>query len=321
MSDARPPGIRIQRPYSTEDEFVRGDGLAIGRLGMILLGAPERPIGGSIRFEIVLSSGEPVFRGEGRIIAYRSHNNGRDGLEVRFTRLDSRSKAIIDRVLNMRRSGTLIPAMTLAPPPTRPSFEAPPPSSLTTDDVTIVTDTEVASVESSKTPNDDSSSAPDSAVLSTTIVSILGVPAPSAEIIESQRPTHNTEPPVSKSGIDDETTIVQPMSQAPTSIARRILADRLAEPSRLPWPAAQSKPASQPATKPASQSATKPASQPAPEPTLAVDVRQGIAGHVFECDVAEALARLRSRSGAWVCPAGVDEALCRLRGMARAERC
>ena len=51
MSDPRPMGMRIQRPYQTEEEFIHGDGLTIGRTGMILLGAPARPPGIIIRFE------------------------------------------------------------------------------------------------------------------------------------------------------------------------------------------------------------------------------------------------------------------------------
>jgi hypothetical protein len=110
VADQRPIGMRITRPYVSEDEFLLGDGLAIGRLGMILIGAPPRPPGITVRFEIVLSDGNPVFRGEGRVVAHRVHPNGRKGLEVRFTRLDSHSKAVVDRVLELRRSGSLAPA-------------------------------------------------------------------------------------------------------------------------------------------------------------------------------------------------------------------
>ena len=118
MSQPRPAGIRIQRPYDTDDEFIRGDGLAIGRLGMILIGAPKRPPGITIRFEVVLRSGDAVFRGEGRVVAHRVHSNGREGLEIRFTRLDSRSKGLVEQVLTLRRTGALAPA-SMPPPPMR----------------------------------------------------------------------------------------------------------------------------------------------------------------------------------------------------------
>lgn len=106
----RPIGLRIPRPYDTEDDFIRGDGLAIGRLGMILIGAPARPPGITVRFEVMLKNGEAVFRGEGRVVAHRVHANGREGLEVRFTRLDSRSKTLVEQVLKLRKSGLLTPA-------------------------------------------------------------------------------------------------------------------------------------------------------------------------------------------------------------------
>jgi hypothetical protein len=115
VSQPRPVGIRIQRPYDTDEEFIRGDGLAIGRLGMILIGAPKRPPGITIRFEVVLRSGDAVFRGEGRVVAHRVHANGREGLEIRFTRLDSRSKGLVEQVLTLRRTGALAPASM--PPP------------------------------------------------------------------------------------------------------------------------------------------------------------------------------------------------------------
>ena len=110
MPEPQLTGIRIQRPFDTEAEFIRNDGLAIGRLGMIVMGAPQRVPGITVRFEILLAGGEPVFRGEGRVVAYRVHGNGREGLEVRFTRLDSKSKAIVDQVLSLRRSGVLTSA-------------------------------------------------------------------------------------------------------------------------------------------------------------------------------------------------------------------
>ena len=120
MAKPRPVGMRIPRPYASEQEFIRGDGLAIGRLGMILIGAPKRPPGITIRFEVMLQNGEPVFRGEGRVVAHRVHANGREGLEIRFTRLDSHSKTLVEQVLKLRRSGALTPLSATDPPPAKP---------------------------------------------------------------------------------------------------------------------------------------------------------------------------------------------------------
>jgi len=133
VAQPRPIGMRIPRPYDTEEDFIRGDGLAIGRLGMILIGAPKRPPGITIRFEVLLRNDQPVFRGEGRVVAHRVHGNGREGLEIRFTRLDSRSKALVEQVLKLRRSGALTPLSTPLPddeaeqPPAKAVVSKPPP--------------------------------------------------------------------------------------------------------------------------------------------------------------------------------------------------
>jgi hypothetical protein len=116
LSEPRPIGMRIPRPYATEEEFIQGDGLAIGRMGMILIGAPARPPGIVVRFELLLKGGEPVFRGEGKVVAHRVHANGRQGLEVRFTRLDKHSKALVERVLALRKTGALTPAASPGAP-------------------------------------------------------------------------------------------------------------------------------------------------------------------------------------------------------------
>jgi hypothetical protein len=90
---------------------------------MILIGAPKRPPGVTIRFEVLLRSGDPVFRGEGRVVAHRIHSNGREGLEIRFTRLDSRSKALVEQVLELRKTGNLAPASMPPPPLASPALE------------------------------------------------------------------------------------------------------------------------------------------------------------------------------------------------------
>lgn len=126
MTEPRPIGMRIPRPYSTEEEFIQGDGLAIGRMGMILIGAPARPPGIVVRFELLLRNGEAVFRGEGKVVAHRMHSNGRQGLEVRFTRLDKHSKALVEKVLELRKAGAIAPAPSAGVPDLAESSGEPP---------------------------------------------------------------------------------------------------------------------------------------------------------------------------------------------------
>jgi hypothetical protein len=141
--------MRITRPYATEKDFIHGDGLAIGRRGMILIGAPERPPGIIIRFELVLNDGTPVFRGEGKVVAFRVHSNGRHGLEVRFTNLDGHARALVEHVTELRRNGELtpVPSMVqmadLTPMPQDAPVSSPEPSLASSPSIGLADDVQV----------------------------------------------------------------------------------------------------------------------------------------------------------------------------------
>src|SRR5262245_50952525 len=101
----RIPFIRITRPYGSENEFIEGDFGWVGRTTLILPGGPARAAGELVRFEVVLTTGAPVLRGEGHVVAHHMPGGPRPaGLEVRYTRVDARSKIILDRV-RARRTG------------------------------------------------------------------------------------------------------------------------------------------------------------------------------------------------------------------------
>lgn len=98
-----PVTIRITRPYGSDNEFIDGDFAWIGRSTIILPHSPARNTGEIIRFEVVLTSGAPVFRGEGSVVAHHPPGGAKPpGLEVRFTRIDARSKLILDKVRERR---------------------------------------------------------------------------------------------------------------------------------------------------------------------------------------------------------------------------
>ena len=126
----RPPTtLRITRPWATEKEFVEGDIAYLGRTAILLPGAPAREPGTLIRFEIVLAGGQPVFRGEGNVVAHHLPGGAKPpGLEVRFTRIDARSKLILDRVRERRtsltRQGSLPPPALVSQGP--PAGSVPP---------------------------------------------------------------------------------------------------------------------------------------------------------------------------------------------------
>jgi hypothetical protein len=140
--EVKPPvAIRITRPYAGEDEYLEREFDTITRTSVVLVGAQSRPQGVILRFEVVLTSGVSVLRGEGRVVAFKpSAYGGEPGLTLRFTRLDSKSKALVDRAAALReariRAGTPqnqgmrgnpppVPGSTLDGPPASPSFLAP----------------------------------------------------------------------------------------------------------------------------------------------------------------------------------------------------
>ena len=129
-----PPTLRITRPWASEKEFIEADLAYLGRTAILLPGAAAREPGELIRFEIVLASGAPVFRGEGHVVAHHAPGGAKPaGLEVRFTRIDARSKLILDRVRERRtalvRSGSIPPpALVSQAPPAGASSQPPPPA-------------------------------------------------------------------------------------------------------------------------------------------------------------------------------------------------
>lgn len=136
-SPSPPVAIRITRPYTTEDEFLEQELESLSRTSVTLLGAQPRPQGVVLRFELVLSSGHVLMRGEGRVVGFRPNmHQGLGGLTLRFTRLDTRSKALVDKATLVRErrrpSGrpdaeSPVPPQALEPPrPSLPSLPSQP---------------------------------------------------------------------------------------------------------------------------------------------------------------------------------------------------
>lgn len=124
--NTKPVGIRIVRPYQTDDEFLSNELETVGKTSVILIGAHPRPTGVILRFEVTLASGATVLRGEGRVLGHKeSAFRGQPGLSLRFTRLDPKSKALVDRAAAMREAR--LSGSSLPPPPRAPAPEPPPP--------------------------------------------------------------------------------------------------------------------------------------------------------------------------------------------------
>jgi hypothetical protein len=123
--------FRLKRPYASEDELVAGDAHGIRKSGMLLFGAAPRPVGLIVRFEVALRDGTPVFRGEGKVVAYHPAapppSDQPAALQVKFTRLDPRGKAIVDRAVsqNEGRPPSPVRSPLSLPPPPSPSDSGP----------------------------------------------------------------------------------------------------------------------------------------------------------------------------------------------------
>ncbi len=117
-SPAAPLAIRITRPYATEDEYLENELDTLTRASITLLGAQPRADGVVLRFELALSSGQVLMRGEGRVTGFKPNaHQGLGGLSLRFTRLDTRSKALVDKAAALReRRRTPSRAPSIAPP-------------------------------------------------------------------------------------------------------------------------------------------------------------------------------------------------------------
>lgn len=124
---ARPPvAIRIVRPYDTEEAFLENELETVGKTSVILIGAHPRPTGVILRFEVTLASGATVLRGEGRVLGHKeSAFRGQPGLSLRFTRLDRKSKALVDRAAAMREARLSGDAVSAPPPPPPPASSRP----------------------------------------------------------------------------------------------------------------------------------------------------------------------------------------------------
>ena len=164
--NARPPvAVRIVRPYETEEAFLEAELETVGKTSVILIGAHSRPTGVILRFEVTLASGHTVLRGEGRVLAHKeSAFRGQPGLALRFTRLDPKSKSLVDRAASIREARLAGDAVRSPIPPPEPEptpeptpqravrTSSVPPSARSRRSVPVAPDAAIAEVLTSPTP-------------------------------------------------------------------------------------------------------------------------------------------------------------------------
>lgn len=127
-SEPKKVPLRIRLPFATEDEFVERYGVHIGKGGIFIATKAAKPEGTPLSFELVLADGTRVMRGEGvvhQVVA--DEQPGRSGMTVRFTRIDARTRALIDRIVAVRE-GLARAEPPPSPAPSQPPEPAPPPT-------------------------------------------------------------------------------------------------------------------------------------------------------------------------------------------------
>lgn len=135
-SVSEPLVLRVVRPYATQEEFLAEESWTIiDDKSMILVGE-ELEKDTIIRFELVLTDGSRLMRGEAKVTRAVPEADGRPaGIRVRFRRFGASTKELIDRVLadrkktrRSKRSATPAPlvldaepAISFPPEPALPS--------------------------------------------------------------------------------------------------------------------------------------------------------------------------------------------------------
>ena len=94
------PLVRVVLPYHHEHEFLERELELLGRWGSFLPGT-DAPCGAVVAFELTLADGTPVLRGEGRILGHVASRRGDRGAVIRFTRLDRRSRALVEHAADL----------------------------------------------------------------------------------------------------------------------------------------------------------------------------------------------------------------------------
>ncbi len=122
--------LRIRLPFTSEDEFITRYGSNVTRGGIFIATRAGKPEGTPLSFELVLQDGTRLMRGEGVVHKVVVDDQpGKAGMLVRFTRIDSRTKGLIDQILEQREGAAPAdaPAAEPSPPVAPPPISRPTP--------------------------------------------------------------------------------------------------------------------------------------------------------------------------------------------------
>ena len=95
--------LRVERPYSSESEFLQTEGWTVTKKSVFLIGAPPHPEGTILRCELVLTSGVQLLVAEGIVAKHSAATAERPaGLVVRYRRMTPASSQFVARALSNR---------------------------------------------------------------------------------------------------------------------------------------------------------------------------------------------------------------------------
>lgn len=118
--------LRIRLPFTTETEFIERYGANVTRGGVFVATKAGKPEGTGISFELVLQDGTRLMRGEGVVQKLISDQaSGRSGMLLRFTRIDARTKGLIDLIVERREGNANAQAPQSSPSQPPPPSAAP----------------------------------------------------------------------------------------------------------------------------------------------------------------------------------------------------
>src|SRR5215813_10426996 len=106
--------LRVRLPFGSEEEFVAQYGSHVGKDGFFLATRAPKEVGSRLLFDLVLTGGESVLRGEGMVV--RTHAGDRPGMTIRFLRLDAAGTDLVQRIVAARATAPVSHPPAWSPP-------------------------------------------------------------------------------------------------------------------------------------------------------------------------------------------------------------
>jgi uncharacterized protein (TIGR02266 family) len=126
-----PVALRIRLRYTQVEQFISKFATNLSRGGMFLATKSPRPVGTTLRFEIVLADNSPVIEGTGEVRWVADYDrddpSAPHGMGVRFIELTPASAALLDKVLALRAARGDAELDEVPPPPRRARAATPRP--------------------------------------------------------------------------------------------------------------------------------------------------------------------------------------------------